>query len=88
MAPALRGIPRGAVGHDDPGVPRRGCPERGVVAGDDLRQSTPIFFLVSPKKTTAVESSKAKGLGRCAVTGAERPPAQRDAALNRPTQLR
>ena len=95
MAPALRGIPRGAVGHDDltdapnfgtefgrrrpfprygvlrlrppqgvghddPGVPRRGCPEWGMVAGGDLRQSTPIFFLAGPKKKTAVEPSKEK----------------------------
>ena len=38
------------------------CPERGVVAGDDLQLSTPIFFLVSPKKKTAVEPSKEKTL--------------------------
>ena len=122
MAPALRGTPRGAVGHDDltdapnfgtefgrrrpcprygvlrlrppqgvghddPGVPRRGCPERGVVAGDDLRQSTPIFFLERQKENGG-GAVKRKNAFRCAVTGAERPPAQRDAALNGPAQLR
>ena len=49
-------------GHDDPGVPRRSCPERGMVAGGDPQLSTPIFFLVSPKKKTAVEPSKEKTL--------------------------
>ena len=37
-------------GHDDPGVPRRSCPERGMVAGGDPQLSTPIFFLAPQKE--------------------------------------
>ena len=73
-------------GHDDPGVPRRSCPERGMVAGGDPQQSTPIFFL-APQKENGGGAVKRKNAFRCAVTGAERPPAQRDAALNCPAQL-
>ena len=60
---------------------------RLVVPGKPGGLSTPIFFLVSTKKKTAVEPSKEKTLDRFAVTGAERPAAQRDAALNGPAQL-
>ena len=48
----------------------------------------PPFSFWRPKKKTAVEPSKEKTPCRCAVTGAERPAAQRDAALNGPAQLR
>ena len=76
-----------SVGHDDPGVPRRGCPEWGMVAGGDPQQSTPIFFLRRQKENGG-GAVKRKNAFRCAVTGAERPAAQRDAALNRSAQLR
>ena len=68
-----------------PGVPRRGCPEWGMVAGGDPQQSTPIFFLRRQKENGG-GAVKRKNAGRCAVTGAERPAAQRDAALNRSAQ--
>ena len=95
MAPALRGIPRGAVGHDDltdapnfgtefgrrrpfprygvlrlrppqgvghddPGVPRRGCPERSVVAGHPLRGFHPHFLFGTPKRKRRWSRQKKK----------------------------
>ena len=72
---------RTPVGHDDPGVPRRSCPERGMVAGGDPQHSTPIFFL-APQKENGGGAVKRKNAFRYAVTGAERPPAQRDAAIS------
>ena len=97
MAPALRGIPRGAVGHDDltdapnfgtefgrrrpfprygvlrlrppqgvghddPGVPRRGCPERSVVAGHPLRGFHPHFLFAAAKRKRRWSRQKKKRL--------------------------
>ena len=55
-------------------------------AKEAWRLSTPIFFL-APQKENGGGAVKRKNAFRCAVTGAERPAAQRDAALNGPAQL-
>ena len=44
-----------------------------------------LFFLARQKENGG-GAVKRKNAGRCAVTGAGRPPAQRDAALNRSAQ--
>ena len=69
-----------------PGVPFPGCPERGVVAGDDLQQSTPIFFLAPQKESDGGAVERKSAFSLC-NPDAPRPLAQRDAALNGPTQL-
>ena len=61
-----------------------GRPTGGI--DEDRWLSTPIFFL-APQKENGGGAVKRKNAFRCAVTGAERPPAQRDAALNRSAQL-
>ena len=55
--------------------------DRPEVPGKPGGLSTPIFFL-GPQKENGGGAVKRKNAYRCAVTGAERPPAQRDAALN------
>ena len=69
-----------------PGVPFPGCPERGVVAGDDLQQSTPIFFLALQKENGGGAVKRKNAFSLC-NPDAPRPLAQRDAALNRSAQL-
>ena len=65
---------------------RRNPVDRPVVPGKPGGLSTPIFFLASQKENGG-GAVKRKNTFRCAVTGAPRPPGQRDAALNGPAQL-
>ena len=53
---------RTPVGHDDPGVPRRSCPEQGMVAGGDPQQSTPIYLRL--RATAARRLPPAHACGR------------------------
>ena len=64
-----------------PSTPRRRPVDQPGGTGHPLWDSTPIFFLVGPKKKTAVEPSKEKTL-IAGQSGALRPPTRRDAGCN------